>query len=284
VLGAGRVAITEMATSLRRMVPVGRRDVSDLDAADMWHGEGGLMLFGKDLKKVRAFADAAAQAEPAISTRLASLLADLPTSELAGFDARLKSFDSLARKVATEVVETDGIPVAEALKTINDSIRYTVVTADGDFVAASSKVTESLTAQGFENVSFKNTFGSDGYQGINTNWRDPESGRIFEVQFHTPMSFAAKTETHPIYEVLRIPGIDPARAAMLRAHQNAVFDTVPRPVNSSAVSLPPHARIALIQVAWPPWTIDELVRRPLQPVGYVGVGASYDQDPTEGTP
>lgn len=41
-------------------------------------------------------------------------------------------------------------------------------------------------------VSFKNTFGGDGYQGINTTWRDPSTGHSFEVQLHTPESFAAK--------------------------------------------------------------------------------------------
>lgn len=35
------------------------------------------------------------------------------------------------------------------------------------------------------------------------------------MQFHTPESFAAKTETHALYEEARLPDTDPARVQEL---------------------------------------------------------------------
>jgi multidrug efflux pump subunit AcrA (membrane-fusion protein) len=280
VLGAGRVAITQMAASLRSMVPVLRRDVSGLAPADVWVGEGDLTLFGKDLKRVKAFADAAAQAEPELSAKLASMVADLPTSELAGFDARLKSFDSLARKVATIMAERS-LPADLALSRVKDSIRYTVMTPGDEFAQASTAVTDRLVADGLESVEFKNFFGSDDYQGINTTWRDPSDGRTFEVQFHTPESFAAKTETHPWYEELRLPGIDAARQAELKRMQKEVFDAVPRPVGASVVTLPVGARVAAEAIS--PLEITVYGRQALRTIGYTGVGITGTKDFMEAT-
>ena len=72
-------------------------------------------------------------------------------------------------------------------------------------------------------------WGKPGYQVINSTWRDPATGQLFEMQFHTPASFDAMMVTHPIYQVIRLPGQDPAIVADLRAQQDAVFATVPYP-------------------------------------------------------
>jgi hypothetical protein len=52
-------------------------------------------------------------------------------------------------------------------------------------------------------VERRNTWSSEQYKGINTRWREPDSGVIFEVQFHTQASLEAKELTHEAYEGIR---------------------------------------------------------------------------------
>ena len=60
-----------------------------------------------------------------------------------------------------------------------------------------SKLADSLQ------VERRNTWTSDQYKGINSRWREPESGVLFEVQFHTQASLEAKELTHKAYERIR---------------------------------------------------------------------------------
>jgi phage tail protein X len=60
-----------------------------------------------------------------------------------------------------------------------------------------------LEARGFVQVERRNTWTSDQYKGINARWREPKSGVLFEVQFHTQASHEAKELTHKAYERIR---------------------------------------------------------------------------------
>jgi hypothetical protein len=60
-----------------------------------------------------------------------------------------------------------------------------------------------LEAKGFTQVELRNTWKDDQYKGINSRWREPESGVSFEVQFHTQASLEAKELTYVAYERLR---------------------------------------------------------------------------------
>ena len=51
---------------------------------------------------------------------------------------------------------------------------------------------DRLKAEGFELIKLKNLWGGDQYKGINSQWRRPETGLRFEMQFHTPESLEAK--------------------------------------------------------------------------------------------
>lgn len=81
----------------------------------------------------------------------------------------------------------------------------------------------------------KNTWDSDGYKGINTTWRDPGTGKLFELQFHTPESFYAKTASHDIYERLRLPGIAAAERVDLTARNYEVFSELEVPERATAL-------------------------------------------------
>ena len=264
VLASGKAALVEMARGVRALA--GLRGIGS------WTGEG-LSLGGRDLALVNDFAADAIRFEPGISRSLRGIVADLPTSELGGFEARLKSFDSLARKTAT-AMDVRGATAAEALGGVKDSIRYTVLTPGEDFAAASAQVTERLSAQGFENISFKNTFGGPDYQGINTTWHDPRTGHAFEVQFHTPESFEAKTLTHEMYEEIRLPSTSPERAAELSVQQQAIFDSVPRPPGAHDVGLPPGAAQAPGGGTYAPDPgVGDYWRKPVQLIGFESTAA-----------
>ena len=56
---------------------------------------------------------------------------------------------------------------------------------------------------GFTQVERRNTWASEQYKGINTQWLEPRSGVRFEVQFHTQASLEAKELTHQAYERIR---------------------------------------------------------------------------------
>ncbi len=63
---------------------------------------------------------------------------------------------------------------------------------------------------------------------------------MVRAQFRTPASYRAKTVTHGLYELRRVPGIDPAGAARLHAEQNALFGQVPIPPGASEIGGPFH--------------------------------------------
>jgi hypothetical protein len=46
----------------------------------------------------------------------------------------------------------------------------------------------TVKAEGFELVKLKNLWTADRYKGINSQWRRPDTGTRFEMQFHTPES------------------------------------------------------------------------------------------------
>lgn len=208
-------------------------------AKDGWQQDG-LRLNAADNAKVDAFIADARQAERTISpqVRAAAWLTD---AELIGFDNRLKSPDSLKRKVATAMKEAPGQSVEAALATINDAVRYTLQWPDARYTTGVVAASSHLAAWGNDSVRWKNTWGSSGYKGVNSGWREPRSGMRFEIQFHTPASKWAQEETHKLYEEQRLPGTSPERKKQLQAQQNAIFAAVPVPGGADRLTAPAPA-------------------------------------------
>jgi hypothetical protein len=88
---------------------------------------------------------------------------------------------------------------------------------------------ERLKGQGFELHKLKNSWSSEEYKGINSQWIDPDTGQLFEVQFHTRISFEAKQLTHDAYERLRTQPDDELEKMVLKAFQRKVSAEVPVP-------------------------------------------------------
>ncbi|MFJ8951127.1 toxin glutamine deamidase domain-containing protein [Streptomyces sp. NPDC102381] len=202
-----------------------------------WEGENGLRLTADENAAADDFLRQSAAAEPRITETLQHIAHNVDDGRLTGLDYRLKGEDSLKRKLATQILDEPERTAQSALGKVKDSIRYTVEFPDSHYTHGVQQAVDTLRRQGFENVSFKNTWGSEGYKGINSTWRDPDTGRVFEVQFHTPESFTAKMDTHVLYENGRLPGVSEAEREAIRAAQNDVFGRVPVPEGTEAISV-----------------------------------------------
>ncbi|MER8073651.1 hypothetical protein ABTZ59_36065 [Streptomyces sp. NPDC094034] len=203
-----------------------------------WAGENALRLDREANAAADDFMRTAAEAEPRITESMQSITAKVDNGRLIGLEYRLKGEDSLKRKLATDMLK-DNINTTHgrALGDIKDSIRYTMEVPAGNYTNSVQQAINNLQARGFESITFKNTWDSPGYKGINSTWRDPFSGQPFELQFHTADSFAVKMDNHVLYEKERLPGLSPDERAAIRAQQQEVFGKVPVPRDAGAVSL-----------------------------------------------
>jgi hypothetical protein len=215
------------------------KDLAGDAAKGGWTGEGGVRLDANANAAADRMLARASENEKLKLTGDMSAIADhVPGAQLEGLDFRLKSEDSLKRKLATDLLETPGRTAEESLANIKDSVRYTVKLPEGSYSGGVSQVTSELQARGYENVTWKNTWPADGYRGINSTWRDPSTGQTFEVQFHTQDSFDAKMTTHQLYEQQRLPGTPAGEVARLQAQQNEIFRAVPVPRGAGAIRSP----------------------------------------------
>jgi hypothetical protein len=161
----------------------------------------------------------ASAAEPKVTKDLSDL-AKATGGKQEGLDFRLKTKESLARKLETTNPEN-----------INDSLRYTITYPSENIGAGANKVMKQLEDAGYTKVKVKNTFKSGSpYKGINTTFRTPD-GQPFELQFHTPESFHAKQNlTHSMYEELRLlPGDSPKAEKLLKEIKAVSDENVPIP-------------------------------------------------------
>lgn len=205
-----------------------------------WRGEGGLRLTPQEDAAAVRFLAQARDAETRISPMILEIRDRVPGAQALGYPRFvLKDPDSFKRKLATVLAESPSRDLGHALAAVKDSVRYTL-----KFPGEGSAYTDGVTAAighlgdaGCQPVALHNTWGSGAYQGVNSFWRDPETGHVFEVQFHTQESFDAKMVTHGLYEQARLPGLDAAAVQRLRAAQNRIFGTVPRPDGAGDVKL-----------------------------------------------
>lgn len=169
----------------------------------------------------------ASQAEGAVTPALRSI-ADANGGEMLGLHYRLKTTESLARKI--DLNPTD---------TINDALRYTMTFDESSFTRGVQGAMSSMREQGYEQLSLSNTFKPGRpYLGINSTYLTPE-GQMFELQFHTPTSFEMKdVVNHPLYEQQRVlPKTDPMWST-LRQQMIQNSSTVPIPPGVSNIKSP----------------------------------------------
>ena len=135
--------------------------------------------------------------------------------EFVQLDQRVKSTDSLARKIDSDAVsEFDG-DRSRAADAVSDAVRYTLKVGDDNYATALNSTVAALEASGFT-LRVKNFWQSgDPYDGINIKAK--KDGIEVEIQLHTPSSFSHKEGeggTHPIYKAYQVELNDSTRMTM----------------------------------------------------------------------
>ncbi len=179
----------------------------------------------------------AKEVEPAITAALKSIESE--KAHLEGLEFRLKSVESLTRKIITDSHDME-VSLEEAAANIKDVLRYTLVIEENDYTEITKKTLDKLTKEGYSVYSFKNFWAKDNidYQGINTNLKTPD-GVIFELQFHTKESYDTKSEkTHKYYEIIRSESASDEEKAEASRKHHELFALVPVPAGAKELSYP----------------------------------------------
>jgi hypothetical protein len=212
---------------------------AEASGAGAWKGENGLYLTSEENAAADQFLGRAKDAESNITPVVMDVKNGVPGAEAVGYpDFVLKSPESFKRKLATTLSEGPTRDLDSALADMKDSVRYTLKLPEDGYTDGVNQTISKFHDAGFENVKFKNTWGSDAYKGINSFWRDPQTGHVFEMQFHTQDSFDAKMDTHELYEQARLPGVSPEQVQALQDQQNQIFGAIPRPPGATGIKLP----------------------------------------------
>jgi len=161
--------------------------------------------------------------------------AEDPDRHLTGLEFRCKREDRIMEKVATALEEQPDLAPEEALASVKDTIRYTFQYTEEHYTEGVLADVTRLKTAGFEQVDLRNSWASEEYKGINSRWRVPGNGHLFEVQFHTQISFEAKQLTHPAYERVRDPSTSKAEQDELGDFQRRVNVNVPEPRGARSV-------------------------------------------------
>jgi hypothetical protein len=197
-----------------------------------WHyveNEVPLKLSRADNELADAAIEAARVAEGNLSPRMETLIDALPGATREGWLFRLKTADSLKRKIATNLLKKESPPAAELLQGIGDNIRYTTLFEVDRYVSGVQEAIAALRSQRYELITAKNGWvpGSMGnYKGINTTWRDPSTGHLFELQFHTPDSFWVNKSEHTFYEIGRLPGESSSGWGLTKEQAKAISEAM----------------------------------------------------------
>lgn len=140
--------------------------------------------------------------EPGITSLVRKSVKDAG-GKMEGLEYRLKSEDSLTRKIVDNIAEKN-ISAKEAVNEIFDVNRYTGIFNGKVLINQAKQIRGEIEKNGFKVVKVANTFGKRGaYQGLHFVFKHSD-GRVFELQFHTPQSIKIKNEIHEFYEEFRV--------------------------------------------------------------------------------
>ena len=182
--------------------------------------------------------DKASKEEPKITSDITKVAAESNAS-MYGLEYRLKQPTSLAAKIGSDA-KGDKTSFDDAAKGIKDAVRYTVISDGSKFVKSYNSVKAKMESQGYTEVRCKNFFekyraGEVQHKAVQCSFETP-SGYIFEVQFQTPESQAAKELKVPLYEERRQKGVNQERAAELEKQMHDLAERVPYPPNIASIT------------------------------------------------
>ena len=166
------------------------------------------------------------EVEPSI-TGMMQDLARMSGGELVGLQFRVKTTDSLARKIELDATKDFGGDHKKAAENISDAIRYTMTMPDDEYTSGAERTIAALESAGFK-LRTKNFWQSgDPYDGANI--KATKDGITVEIQLHTPRSLRVKeSELHPIYEQYRVETNETARQGYWTKMVD-IAKSIPRP-------------------------------------------------------
>jgi hypothetical protein len=159
----------------------------------------------QNAEATKTCADLRDEADRVILPAIRRIEAADPNRRLAGLEHMLKGEDRLKEKIADVLLVEPHLTARQAVDKVFDAVRFTLSYSAERYTDGLLSDVDRLKSEGFELTKFKNLWATDQYKGINSQWRRPETGLRFELQFHTPESHEAKELTHEAYERLRRP-------------------------------------------------------------------------------
>jgi hypothetical protein len=226
-----------------RRYPYPERAEPSAQADGSWHGDGTLRLSPEQNYEVDRYRALSHEiGENVITPAITRIEAQDSSRHLEGLDNYVKGSDRLKEKVADALRPPSKLTIAEALSTVPDVVRFTLCYEGSSYAAGVRADIERLKAQGFELIKLKNTWAKDQYKGVNSQWRERDSGVGFEMQFHTRASLEAKELSHKAYERLRGSVPQDEEREKLEAFQNEVCCNVPIPQGAIDIENYPRER------------------------------------------
>jgi hypothetical protein len=175
----------------------------------------------QNAEATKAHADLRAETKDVIFPAMLRIEAASQHGTLAGTEHMLKGEDRLKEKIA-DYLRAPGVTVRDAIDKVPDAVRFTLTYESTRYAEGVLADVDGLKAEGFELLKLKNLWHLDQYKGVNSQWRRPDTGTRFEMQFHTPESLEAKEVTHEAYERLRSTTASAAEEPELEEYQRRV--------------------------------------------------------------
>jgi hypothetical protein len=217
-----------------REFPERSRSAASSQADGSWFGDGGRRLTPEqNTDASKACEDIRTEGKEVILPAMERVEAADPGRRLAGLEHMLKGEDRLKEKMA-DYLRAPGTTVREALDTVPDAVRFTFTYDSERYAEGVLPDVDRIKSEGFELVKLKNLWAEEQYKGINSQWRRPETGLRFEMQFHTPESLEAKELTHRAYERIRGPA-SPAERSELEDFQRRVNERLGIPPGTAEI-------------------------------------------------
>jgi hypothetical protein len=186
----------------------------------------------KEAERIRREAEAV---EPVITSLMEGIAKtiDADFAELDGKSSliqRVKSTDSLARKIDADAEKDHGGDREKAAKAISDGVRYTLNVDEANYTDGVEKTVDALEKTGWKVDSVKNFWqAGDPYDG--TNIKISKDGVKVELQLHTPNSHRVKeVDLHDTYEKYRVELNNTTRQSMWDSMVDKA-KSIPRPAN-----------------------------------------------------
>jgi hypothetical protein len=228
--GAGRGSWSEALPSLRaawkehqERNPEREQVTPQTHADGSWSsGDSRRLTPDQNTEATKACADIHEEGERVILPAMRRIEAADPDRRLVGLEHILKGADRLKEKIAERRRYHPDLSPRQAAAEVPDAVRFTFEYSESRYTLGVLVDVEGMKGLGYELLKLKNLWAKDQYKGINSQWRRPETGLRFEVQFHTPESREAKELTHKAYERLRDPLTSEAEESALADFQRRV--------------------------------------------------------------